>query len=295
MAPSFLPAPGISGKTRLFGLIGDPVSHSLSPVFWNAAFSAIGLDAVYVPFRVEAARLSAALDGLSAVGVEGINVTIPHKESVARHCTIREESPPRVFQSVNVLKLLPDGTWLGANTDFPAVLSVLRENFPFRAAVLLGAGGIGKTVFECLCQIPIEMVYWFNRTRSRFPIVQPATNTEIRFLDWEYGSIASAISGADLVINATPLGWKPEDELPVLQETLRPGKLYWDLNYRPQSRLLKAAASAGARSMDGRELLIRQGLEGFRFLTGLEPPEETIRKSLEPFLSRGSETLTNSS
>ena len=277
---------GVTGRTRVFGIIGDPVDHSLSPVFWNAAFRSLGIDAVYVPFPVLGCeRLEAAIRGIGALGVAGFNVTRPFKEKVVPFLE-KIESPADLAGAVNTVRREPDGRMVGTNTDV-AALSAILDGFPGRRSFLvLGTGGAGRAVLGVLCHRVGAMIYFTNRSASRrtyspaqgFPPPVP--------IEWEDTFLKEVIATVDVVINCTSLGWNPTDELPALTALDR-RHLYLDLNYGAESRLLARAHARGATVVDGLEFLVRQGLAAFSFLTGLPAPERVIRESLAPFSVKG--------
>ena len=270
----------IRGTTRVFGIIGRSLSHSLSPVFWNAAFGECGIDAVYVPFPVIDGHLEPVLRGLAAAGVAGVNITMPFKEKAASLVT-EKRAPADILDAVNTVRFNSAGEMEGTNTDAVAILSILRDHRVSGPVTLLGAGGAAKAVMWSLCQSEIPVVYWGNRTASR--LVYPASLGGTRFesVVWEELSLQGAIERSTMVINATTLGWKPQDRLSALEKTLGSHHLYLDLNYAPGSRLLAAARRVGATVIDGLEVLIRQGMSAFSFLTGQPAPEAVMRASLK--------------
>jgi shikimate dehydrogenase len=222
----------ISGETRLVGLLGDPVSGSLSPAMQNAAFAARGLNWSYVPLPVEDAQLATALDGLVALGFAGANVTTPHKLAAAK--LVRAHVP-----SVNTL-VVRDGRLHGLSTD-AAVLDELE----FARAAILGDGGAAVAFAEALPD-----AVRFSR-RARWP---------------------PDVEGVDLVVNAT----SGRDE--VLVE-LGPGQTLVDLPY-PATATARAAAAAGARVVDGLDVLVAQGAAAFEVWTGVPAPVEVMRAAV---------------
>jgi shikimate dehydrogenase len=238
----------IEGTTTLVGLIGDPVSGSLSPRMHNAAFAARGLDWAYVPLRVEHAALEEALAGLAALGFAGANVTTPHKTSVIRFCHELDESAERAG-SVNTL-VIRDGRIAGASTDAEALDEVEAQN-----AAVIGAGGAAGAWVAALEArgIPVET---FAR-RETWP---PQTG------------------GADVVVHATPV----RDELLF---DLRAGQTLIELAYSADgtdTAHVAAARAAGAKVIDGLEVLARQGAASFERWTGVPAPLEIMRAAIRP-------------
>jgi shikimate dehydrogenase len=238
----------IAGTTRLVGLIGDPVSGSLSPRMQNAALAARGLDWAYVPLRVEHAALDAAVGGLVALGFAGANVTTPHKASVIVLCDELDESAERAA-SVNTL-VIEHGRILGASTDAEAL-----DEVDVRSAVVVGAGGAAAA--------------WIAALEARGIAVEVFARRET----WP-----PVTAGAELVVHATPV----RDELLF---DLAPGQTLIDLAYFADGREtahVAAARAAGCRVIDGLEVLARQGAASFQRWTGIEAPLDVMRAAIRP-------------
>jgi len=222
----------ISGETRLVGLLGDPVSGSLSPLMQNAAFAARGLDWAYVPLPVSAERLEDAIRGLVALGFAGANVTTPHKLAVAK--LVETDAP-----SVNTL-VVRDGRVDGWTTD-----AAVLDGLEFERAAILGDGGSAAAFAHA-----VPDAQRFSR-RGKWP---------------------PDLADADLVINAT------SEREEVLVE-LRPGQTLVDLPY-PPTATARAAAAAGARVIDGLEVLVAQGAASFEVWTGVPAPVDVMRAAV---------------
>ncbi|MBI3039073.1 shikimate dehydrogenase [bacterium] len=274
-----------SGRTRVYGIIGDPISHSLSPVFWNAAFSALGEDSVYVPFHVDSQKLGDAVRGLACLSVKGFNVTSPHKESIVKFLS-RLQPPANSLRAVNSVKIFSNGEMEGSNTDIGGFLSILKKEGVPKKALLLGAGGAAKAVFLGLCESGVETVFWANRTPGKQLEPDSKYKTRVVPVPWNEIDLIKAISKSELVVNATSLGWNKTDSLSALQKSLNFRKLYIDLNYCSKSNLLIEAKKCGARVIDGSEMLVNQGIESFEFLTGNSAPQEIIRSSVLACLAK---------
>jgi shikimate dehydrogenase len=243
----------ITGRTRLVGLLGDPVDGSLSPRMQNAAFAALALDWAYVPLPVTAARLEEAVRGLTAVGFAGANVTIPHKQAVVPLCDELSRTAERAG-SVNTLRF-DGGRVLGDSTDGDAVTSAVEADG--RRALVLGAGGAAQAVVAALWDAGAADVVVTQRSEPGWP---PSGD------------------GFDVLVNATPV----REEVLVAP---RAGQQVVDLAYRPDgspTALVAAARSAGAdRVVDGLEVLVRQGAASFRLWTGLDPPVDVMRAAVD--------------
>lgn len=279
----------VSGRTLVFGILGDPVAHSLSPVMQNAAFAALGVDAVYVPFPVAPAALGEAVAGLRALGVAGVNVTIPHKEAVRAHLDRLDPLAARIGAVNTVVR---EGNLLvGYNTDGAGFLRSLAEDLQFyptgKRVLLLGAGGACRAALVALVEAGASQVVIANRTVERaaglcgeFASFYPGT----RFanLPLRRGDLEAALSETDLLVNTSSLGLKGESiELP--WEALPPAASVYDMVYArtPEGTpLLREARSLGRRAADGLGMLAGQGEEAFFLWTGLRPPPGLMKKRL---------------
>jgi shikimate dehydrogenase len=242
--------PTIRGTTTLVGILGWPVSHSLSPPLQNAGFAALGLDWAYVPLPTPPERLADAVRGLVATGFAGANVTIPHKQAVIALCDEVDEIATRAG-SVNTL-VVRDGRVFGSSTDGDAVTSRLET--AGRSALVLGAGGAAKAAIEALERAGATVTVATRRAPGWPPDAAPF----------------------DIVVNATPL----KEELVV---TPRTGQQVVDLAYLPDGRptaLGAAAHAAGCAVVDGLDILLAQGAASFELWTGLPAPVEAMRAAL---------------
>jgi shikimate dehydrogenase len=258
----------------------------------NAAIEAIGLDAVYVAFDVEPERLGAALEGLQALGVGGVNVTIPFKEPVIPHLSWRSPEA-ELIGAVNTIAFV-DGQRRGYNTDAPGFIRSLREigGEPRGArALILGAGGSARAVAVALAREGAAVTL-VNRTLSRAQALAELLNSRVqpdcaRVLPWEAETLAGAMRAASLMVNTTSLGMHPQVEAcPELPEDgFHPGLLVYDLIYNPaETRLLARARRHGCRAVNGAKMLAWQGALALEIWTARPAPaalmEESIRAQL---------------
>ena len=267
----------ISGQTQVAGIIGWPVAHSLSPAMHNAAFGALGLDWAYVAFPVDPARVGAAVRGLAAAGVAGLNVTIPHKQAVLADCSAVSDAAAAIGAANT---LVPDGAggWRADNTDAPGFLRALDEAAPLeldgRTALVIGAGGAARAVVFALRQRGARVLWPTGppRGRPRSAIrsssrAAPSRRPRARARWW---STARALA---CTTTAFP------GELPL--DALGPGHVVVDVVYRPGGTAWLAAAEArGARCVDGLGMLLHQGAAAFVQWTGQEPPIAVMREAL---------------
>lgn len=264
---------GPGASTRVYGIVGWPVGHSLSPALHNAAFRAEGMDAVYVAFPVPPGEMGRAMAGLRALGVAGANVTMPHKEEAAGLADEVEDSARRVG-AVNTLAL-QEGRVVGHNTDVEAFRLALVEDAGFDprggTAVVLGAGGAARACVAALAEAGVgRLVVAARRAAAAEEVAAVAAGSDVAtapFADAERRS-----READLLVNATPLGWKGES-VPLHP---RKGQVAVDLVYRA-TPFLERARAAGADAHDGLGMLVRQAALAFTIWTGREAPLPAMR------------------
>lgn len=285
----------VDGASQVVGVIGWPIQHSLSPPMHNAAFRAVGLNWVYVAFEVHPDNVGAAITGMRALDIRGLNVTIPHKAAVVSH--LDEISPTsRQLGVVNTI-VNADGHLGGDSTDgagFIRALAEAGEGVTDNCVVLIGAGGSGRAVALAAAQQQPEELVIVDRTPQRAvelaKLVRAAGGLEaVRAIAPDSPEVARVVSSADVIIDATPVGMYPHtDVAPVISpEWLRPCQLVCDLTYNPRDTvLLQAAREAGARILDGTGMLVHQGAIAFEQWTGEEAPVEVMRLALLEALER---------
>jgi shikimate dehydrogenase len=262
----------IGGGTRLAGVIGWPVEHSRSPQMHNAAYAALGMDWAYAAMPVEPARLEQALRGASALGLAGLNVTIPHKQATAAICD--ELSPgARRADSVNTVLMLEGGRLRGETTDGQGMLDAIGD-LPGPGALVLGAGGAARAAVAALAGAGLAVTVSARRREAAEQLAQKLGATAT---DWP------ARDAPELIVNATPLGQAGEAARLPLDAALLDGRVVCDLAYRgdgAETGLIAAARERGARAVDGLEVLVGQGALAFRLFTGAEPPIEIMRAAV---------------
>jgi len=263
----------LTAETRLVGLIGDPVSHSLSPRMQNAAFAARGLDWAYIPLRVAAPRLEDAVTGLVALDYAGANVTIPHKTAVVAFCDELDQVAERAG-SVNTL-VVRDGRVHGSSTDGPAVVGLVDA--AGASVLVLGAGGGAQAVATSLLDAGAESLSVAARDAERGHALAARLRTLFPERRVDADEEWPPVARATLLVNATPI----RDELPVELEGARQ---VVDLAYRADrspTALVAAARGAGCeRVVDGVDVLIAQGAASFERWTGVPAPLEVMRSAV---------------
>jgi len=274
--------PRVRGTSRVYGILGDPVAHSLSPAMQNAAFAALGMDAVYVPFPVAADGLAATLAGLHAAGVAGLNVTVPHKEAAARLC-VRLRPRARACGAANTLIRTAKG-WVGDNTDGAGLLASLAEHgFEPRGrnVLLIGAGGSARSVAHAFARAGTRLLIIANRTPKRaVDLVATLRRRDAYAADLRVLANPEVLGRLDLLVNctSTSLG---ADALPAIRfADTRRDVLCCDLMYGKTSRFLAQARRAGRPTLDGLGMLLHQGALAFTLWTGRRGPVDVMRRAL---------------
>lgn len=266
-----------SATTGLVVLLGDPVSHSLSPALHNAAFAADGLDLAYLACRVAPEALPRAVAGLHALGALGANVTLPHKEAAARLADAR--APEAAATGAANTLVRAGGLWRAHNTDVAGFLGPLAgRGLEGAEATVLGAGGAARAVVYALLTAlaPGRLTLAARRTGQAEALAADLSAHDAR------GALAVAplaeAPPARLVVNCTPLGMSGMEDLTPFTGALGRGQIAYDLVYRPaQTRFLREAQAHGAETIGGLPMLVGQAAEAYRLWTGRPMPAETAR------------------
>lgn len=284
----------ITGKTKLLGVIGHPVEHSLSPVMHNAAIAHLKLDYVYLPLPVKPEDLDEALKGFAAIGLTGFNITIPHKQAILPF--LSSISP--VAQAVGAVNTVwrTDQGWAGTNTDvegFVAPLLTDNKNWNGAVAVILGNGGAARAVVAGCEQLGCKEIYLVGRNALKLQEFRASwSNSSFQVLQiqtWE--KLPDLLARADLLVNTTPVGMYPHgDSSPLSADEisqLPKGAIAYDLIYTPRpTRFLQLAKAKGAIAIDGLEMLIGQGAAALKIWLQQPPPVDIMRQFLLQHLSK---------
>ncbi|HPA48418.1 MAG TPA: shikimate dehydrogenase [bacterium] len=279
----------VDASTVLCGVIGNPIAHSMSPAMHNAAFSALGLNYVYLAFKVE--NVTEALNGVRALGIRGLSVTIPHKVAVMGQLDRIDRTAERIG-AVNTI-INETGQLLGTNTDGLGALHTLEQVQPVdgQRILILGVGGTSRAIGFTLVseRKPMSIVLAGRKPEKTANLareIQSCCACPVSPSDFDSQSLAERISQADIVINTTPIGMFPNGmESPVPDGVFENRQVVFDAIYNPpKTRFLLQAEQAGARTINGLRMFVHQGAEQFRLWTGMEPPvevmEQTVRKCL---------------
>jgi shikimate dehydrogenase len=283
----------ITGNTKLLGVMGCPIEHSLSPVMHNAALAARALqrnqsclDYVYLPLRIEPIHLEAALLGMAAMGWQGFNVTIPHKQAIMPF--LKEISP--LAQAVGAVNTVwrKEGEWVGTNTDVQGFLAPLQSlNAPWHTleACILGSGGSARAVIAACAQLGCAVTHAVGRDRHKLAALHQdvaGAGLQIQIHDWQ--SLNNLLPQMGLVVNTTPIGMHPHvNESPLAEEAialLPSSAIVYDLIYTPRpTRLLTLAKQQDYIGIDGLEMLIHQGAAAFEIWIGELPSIPVMRQA----------------
>lgn len=278
----------MNGTTKILGIIGHPVRHSLSPVMQNTALQACGLNYVYVPFDVAPEGLRAAVTGLKALGVAGFNVTIPHKTHIIQYL---DELDARADAAGAVNTVKNDcGKLIGSNTDGDGLIRSLANEFGFNvrgaSIALIGAGGAARGAIAALCRAGAGRIVIANRTHER--ATELVSVLALRFPDTTLSAVSGfkeleeCLTNIDLLVNTTSLGMH-RDSLPFLRLTCLPRTAgVYDMVYAPPvTPLLKEAAGLGLKGANGLGMLAAQGELAFTIWTGITPPSGLMKSVLD--------------
>lgn len=281
----------ITGTTRLTGLFGYPVKHTVSPAMHNAAFGSLGLDLVYLPFSVHPKNLKVAIISLSALGFLGINVTVPHKQTVMKYLD-KITSEAQLIGAVNTI-LVRNSKLIGYNTDGPGfVMSLGKYSLKGKTMFLLGAGGGGHAVAVQSMLSGLKRIFIAdklgNRARALSRGIPMGEAIAIAIGD----AMREALQEADIIVNATPVGLNPEDPISIPARWIPKGKLVYDLIYNPtQTKLLKAVRARGCKTMNGLGMLLYQGVKAFEIWIGKNAPVEIMRRAINKEIGRRSKMI----
>ncbi|WP_414040365.1 shikimate dehydrogenase [Acidithiobacillus sp. M4-SHS-6] len=283
------------GETAVYGIVGDPVKHSLSPWMHRLFAAQRGLDTVYVPFPVRTAALPKALEGLAAAGVHGLNITVPHKEAVLS--LVDELSPEaRQIGAVNTIHFTA-GRSFGSNTDALGFQRALERGVgsDWRAApvLVIGAGGAARAIVYALGSAGCPAIYVANRHPDRAErLAGEFARFPLHPLPLERKSLARILPQVGLLVNTSALGLHGESHPELDLECLSShGKVY-DIVYNPlETPLLRTARQCGRDAMDGLGMLVEQGAESFRIWTGVLPQTQLVEDTLRRWLQTRNKLL----
>ncbi|MCZ6639786.1 MAG: shikimate dehydrogenase [Thermodesulfobacteriota bacterium] len=280
---------GVKATTDIYGIFGHPVKHSLSPDMHNSAFNTLGLNSVYVAFDIDPESIEEAARAIRVMGIRGINITIPHKQTIIPY--LDEVSPDaKLTGAVNTVKN-ENGKLLGYNTDVGGFLRAIREDLDFspegNTLFLIGAGGAARAVLSAFCMNGGAVVYITDIIKDK--ALELANQFKANFqnitietveLD-NQNLIEQKFNEADILVNASPAGMDGVGSLDIPLTSLNKNAVVYDLVYKPpDTNLLKEAKQLGHKASGGLSMLLYQGAESFEIWTGENAPVEIMKKAL---------------
>ena len=284
----------ITNKTSFLALIGNPVSHSLSPIMQNAAIQYLGLDLIYMAIPCKNEDLEIVVNSIKKMNCIGLNITIPFKQKVFDMCS--EISPvAKKVKAINTLKLNDNKDWIGTNTDIDGFIYPLKNlNLIKKSSLILGSGGAARSVIQGLIKLKLSKITIISRNKSSLNelITNFKNDIEIEGLLSTNNEINNLIQETDLIINTTPVGMSNtinNDEIPFgknFWDSINSKTIVYDLIYNPSpTPFLKFCDKKGCMTIDGTQMLIAQGAKSLSFWTnGLEVPFEVMHDALKEYL-----------
>ena len=285
----------ISSKTSFIALIGNPVSHSLSPIMQNAALQYLGLDMIYIAIPCKDEDLELVLNSFKKINCKGLNITIPHKEKVFDLCS--EISPiANKLKAINTLKLNSEKEWSATNTDVEGFIYPLKTlNLAKKESIVLGSGGASRSVIQGLINLNLSSISVISRNQSSLDELRKNFDNQIHLRGYlsNDNKVQNLIRKADLIVNTTPVGMKTTKHeynmLPfgeAFWRSLNSQTIVYDLIYNPApTPLLKFSAQKGCMTIDGVKMLVAQGMKSISFWTdGLEVPFHVMHEALKKYL-----------
>lgn len=275
----------IDTKTVLYGVFGDPIGHSKSPLMLNRAFREAGLNAAYAAFHIQPGTLKAAVDGIRALQFRGVNVTIPHKLEVMDYMDAVDPGAEAIG-AVNTI-VNDNGKLTGYNTDCIGYVRSLKEetgiSLKGKRICLLGAGGAARGLVYALAQEKPAAIRIMNRTVGKAEELAATVKDSILAGGYTYEDAHELVRDSDIVINTTQVGMHPEvDAMPLDPALLHEGLLVSDIVYNPLvTRLLREAEARGARIHGGLGMFVYQGAYAFEYWTGVPAPVAAMREEVE--------------
>jgi len=274
-----------ASATKIYGVLGFPAKHSLSPLMHNAAFRALNINAEYKIFEIGPQMLENFMLSIPEGGIFGLNVTVPYKEKVIPFLAkITDEA--RLIAAVNTIKVT-DNKLEGFNSDGQGFLKHLIEDLRFnpegKTIAIIGAGGASKAVSVCLSKKNPKKISIYDIDGVKLLVL--VNHLKQNFNNIEFNPVSSTdklnISNSDLLVNASPMGMKESDHCSIDEKSLHKNLLVYDLIYTPQeTKLLGLAEKCGAKTSNGLGMLLYQGMIAFEIWTGREAPKEIMQKAL---------------
>ncbi len=283
-------------NTELIGLIGHPIKHSYSPFIQNFALEQMNLDYVYLAFDVPTENLKSAVNAVLALGLKGLNVTLPHKEKIIKYLDeVSEEAS--IIGAVNTI-VNDHGKLMGYNTDAYGIIETLlpfKEKISGTKVTVIGAGGSARAViYTLLRHFKPEEINIINRTQQKADTLANDFSLKMRYDSFHTFELfppdnVETLKNSKLIVNATTMGMYPdtEDTITDIEDSFNEDQIVFDLIYNPtKTKFLKAAEMQGAKVVGGLKMLISQAAKSFELWTGVEMPVEIIFDSLQEYIKQ---------
>tara|TARA_B100000963_G_scaffold60221_1_gene48160 strand:+ start:1449 stop:2309 length:861 start_codon:yes stop_codon:yes gene_type:complete len=285
----------ISSKTAFFALIGNPVSHSLSPIMHNAVLKHLGLDLVYLSFPCEEIDFEIVINSLNKINCKGVNITIPFKEKVIKYCSYISPIAKKI-KAVNTLKPTEKNEWHGINTDVAGLINPLEKLYlKNKKSIVLGSGGASRSAIQGLIDLELSEIIIVSRNSYAIEnlLKDFKDNSNIKGILSNSLDIHDYMNSTDLIINATPVGMKHKnnvnEELPFglnFWKSLHSKTIVYDLIYNPkETKLLKHCKTKGCHTINGTKMLIAQGAKSLSYwMDGLDIPLDIMEVAIKDYL-----------
>ena len=284
----------IDGKTRILGVIGDPIEHTFSPAMHNAGLNALNLNYIYLPFHVKAQRLSAAIEGAKALGIQGLNVTIPHKQDIIDSLD-EIDAVAEMIGAVNTVQFNCNGDEIltkGFNTDGYGCVRAIEEKTVVKdkKVTITGAGGASRAVAFQIANSGISELSLLNRNADKAESLANDLKTNLGTIDidininaYDLDDLKRELDSSDIFIDTTPIGMFPnvDDKSIASADMLHEDLVVNDIVYTPmETSLIKEAKKANAEVVYGYKMLLYQGIRSFEIWLGQEAPVDVMEKAL---------------
>ncbi|MFX0010496.1 MAG: shikimate dehydrogenase [Candidatus Hermodarchaeota archaeon] len=280
----------INSETKILGVIGHPISHSMSPIMHNTALQDLNLNYIYLAFDIKPENLKGAVKSIGALNIKGVNITIPHKEKTIQYLDELDELSKKI-EAVNCIKN-ENGKLIGKNTDAQGARTALMESgfkLKNKKVIIIGAGGAAKAVSYSLGE-ELEQLLIFNRTKSR--AIQLAkdlaekVNIKVTGKELKEGLLRKELQSTDLLINTTPIGMYPNiNASPIPLELIHDQLFVFDIIYNPlETKMIKYAKEVGCKFLGGLEMLVNQGALAFEWWTEKVPNKNLMKNIVKEYL-----------
>ncbi|MHA2010299.1 MAG: shikimate dehydrogenase, partial [Promethearchaeota archaeon] len=277
-------------KTKIFCVIGHPIEHSMSPIMWNPALQELGLDFVYLAFDIHPKDLGKAIEGIRVLGIRGINVTLPHKETVIKHL---DEIDPIALKigAINTIKN-EEGILKARNTDASGAKKALLDvgcEISGKNLFFLGSGGVARSLAYVLVEDANHIVLTDLVEERAITVAKEINENMMADVEGKISNqdnINEGLKNADILINATPIGMYPKiEDTPIKKDLLHEDLFVFDVVYNPlETRLMKEAAEIGCQTLGGLDMLVNQGILAFEWWTKQKPNRSLMKKKIIKFL-----------